>query len=53
MEGIVTKALASYFKKFIKDFRKEQFNLSILKGTAQLSNLGKKKHSILFLSLLN
>lgn len=39
MESIVSKALARYFKKFIKDFKSEQFSVSLLKGKATLTDL--------------
>jgi len=39
MESIVTRVLSKYFKKFIKDFKSDQFTVSLLKGRAQLSDL--------------
>jgi len=39
METIVTSVLAKYFRLFIKDFKNDQFKLSLLKGSAHLSNL--------------
>eukprot|EP01114_Cavostelium_apophysatum_P007447 TRINITY_DN1954_c0_g1_i3.p1 TRINITY_DN1954_c0_g1~~TRINITY_DN1954_c0_g1_i3.p1 ORF type:complete len:1100 (-),score=395.71 TRINITY_DN1954_c0_g1_i3:28-3327(-) len=39
MEGIVVKFLSKYFNLFIKNFVKENFNLSLFKGEGKLTNL--------------
>jgi len=39
MESLVTKVLSKYFRTFIKGFKNEQFNMSLMKGTASLSDL--------------
>jgi hypothetical protein len=44
MEAIVTKLLGKYFKLFIKNFVKENFKMSILKGEGSLTNSGEYKY---------
>ena len=38
MDSLVTRVLSKYFKKVVKDFKKEQFKCSLLKGSAELTN---------------
>lgn len=39
METLVVKLLQKYFQLFISNFHKDNFSLSVLKGTGSLSNL--------------
>jgi len=52
MQALVVKALSKYFQIFINDFKKEQFNLSVLQGKGQLNDLNLNERVVQELLLI-
>ena len=52
MDSLVSRVLSKYFKRVVKDFKKEQFKCSLLKGSAELTNSSESHTAKLPLQLM-